>query len=1536
MSVSSSVVRWQNNSSLEALELLHQLTLTLGAQENDAELFVRLLEGVLRFCGGTSAAVYVGLPDGSLEMRHGVGQLITRVGQRFAPDEGVCGWVFGHGESVLIDDYQASALRSARYAGLQRSMIATPLRRGGRVFGVLMAIWDEQVAAYQSEQLLLLERFAAFSSVALENASLRAAQEQQQRISESRLVRREQLQKHFSEIIASLEPFAALHELIRRSGVMLEAVGGLVLLRDGSKRLELVVDADDVTVGLLHSGHEVLLQATLHSTPLLLNYYPEHPLAISGYVDAGLQGLIAVPLLHGDIRIGVVFFERHHGLEFDNEDVDFVLQIAPIVAGLLENARLYVEARAARSEAEHRAGLLEALYKTQVEVGNTQDVQAVAHDLLQRVVALFSANVGGIYLREADEIRLLADYGDELVPRAPLGYGVSGRVAQNGEPILLGNHEFSDFYNGNDPGVDWRAVISVPLRWQQHVLGALTIVDTRFPERFTVADVAVLERFAAIASLSLENVLLLDAARQAEQRARVQANQLQALHQASLAVTRHVPSQQLLRSLLERAANLLGANAGSVYMLQADGTIRASTDLTDPNVQQIITLDHGLSGRVIAAGLPLLMNQYQAWDGKPANEISPLWQAALSVPLHLDGKVIGALTLAHTTNPMCFQPEDLVGLERFAAVANVTLENAALLEKAEQTSLHNQRQTRLLEALYQTSLALAGQFEPSAMLQQVVDRVTALFSADAGAVYLVSGNLFERVAVHGESPSVSGTLGEGLSGKVIVQQQARVVQDYKNWDGQDIRDNEIVSWQAAMSAPLWRGDQVIGALTIADTRATNRFDANDLEALERFAAATSAALETTRLFDSLRVAEQSAQERTALMEALHEINLELGHYIELDMLLESILERAVMLFGAHAGRLYLLQSELEELHLAATIGASASPIMPLGYGASGVTALTGQALRIDDYQNWTQAGRRGASVWQSVLSVPLKRGKEITGALVIADTQNTYRFADSDLDTLERFAASASIALERAQLLDDARHAEGKALARARQLEALYQVSLEVSKNLEPEALLSSILERASALLGANAGGVFLIEHQEIVLAAGIGDFPETRFALGTGVSGQVAELGELLLIEDYQIWELRAADIVSPWRSVASVPLRQGKNVIGALTLADTAIVARFDSYDLETLERFAALASIALENARLYVRERASLRDERVRTRISQEVARLRSLPDLVRAVLHVLEDALGFQHSSLYLLEGQTLRLQGQLGIPTPYFEVPLANGVIGRVARSGTPELITDGRKDPDFIVASPDLVSLIAVPLKGSVGVLGTLNIESTLEQPLTKSDLAMIVSLSNPISTALENVLLHEQLERKASEMEFLRFQAERAARFDPLTNLRNRRAFDEDLQRSLEQYQNFGLAAIDLTGFKLVNDQFGHAAGDVVLARVAKVLASGPNQLGRASHKAYRTGGDEFALIIPPEQAALELLMYIVGAIEQMEFDGDIKILLNIGLASYPNEASNLDQLQSLADNRMYNAKAAGKPYLLGEELELPPPPKRRSSDRS
>jgi diguanylate cyclase (GGDEF)-like protein len=171
--------------------------------------------------------------------------------------------------------------------------------------------------------------------------------------------------------------------------------------------------------------------------------------------------------------------------------------------------------------------------------------------------------------------------------------------------------------------------------------------------------------------------------------------------------------------------------------------------------------------------------------------------------------------------------------------------------------------------------------------------------------------------------------------------------------------------------------------------------------------------------------------------------------------------------------------------------------------------------------------------------------------------------------------------------------------------------------------------------------------------------------------------------------------------------------------------------------------------------------------------------------------------------------------------------------------------------------------------------------------------------------------------ERRIIELNARVAQLESMAMSDELTNLLNRRGFASVMQRNLlsaARYDEGGLLAyIDLDGFKSINDNHGHQAGDDVLRAVGRHL----QQSVRATDYAARLGGDEFAILFVRAQQtpARERARQIVRGLNKLTLrspSGRITVRASLGLAAYDGSTTS-DELLDRADRAMYADKNRG-----------------------
>ena len=264
----------------------------------------------------------------------------------------------------------------------------------------------------------------------------------------------------------------------------------------------------------------------------------------------------------------------------------------------------------------------------------------------------------------------------------------------------------------------------------------------------------------------------------------------------------------------------------------------------------------------------------------------------------------------------------------------------------------------------------------------------------------------------------------------------------------------------------------------------------------------------------------------------------------------------------------------------------------------------------------------------------------------------------------------------------------------------------------------------------------------------------------------------------------------------------------------------------------------------------------------------------------------------------VSGENLRLFTSL-------EIPIGQGLSGWVAENNRPILNGNPSVEAGYLndpTRYSTLRSSLAVPLNGAHGLLGVLALYRADRDAFSKENLRILLAISTKVALAMENALNKRMHESSMTT--------------DYLTNLPNARSLfltlDSEVSRAQRTGTHLAVVVTDLDGFKQVNDRYGHLTGNKVL----RVVAHGLRENCAGTDFVARMGGDEFVMLIPnPETESLEQK---VDAMRRVVLEaGDTTpepsaLSLSVGVAIYPEDGVEAEQLLAEADRRMYKSKRA------------------------
>lgn len=323
-----------------------------------------------------------------------------------------------------------------------------------------------------------------------------------------------------------------------------------------------------------------------------------------------------------------------------------------------------------------------------------------------------------------------------------------------------------------------------------------------------------------------------------------------------------------------------------------------------------------------------------------------------------------------------------------------------------------------------------------------------------------------------------------------------------------------------------------------------------------------------------------------------------------------------------------------------------------------------------------------------------------------------------------------------------------------------------------------------------------------------------------------------------------------------------------------------------------------------------------------LSKDLASQRDLNSTVQIIAKAAAEMVEIEYSAIFLadIDGNLL-IRSFHGIPPrmveKYNDKPhhVDGPEIKDLYRNKSPLIHGDVRNKNNLkpLMIIPDVFSLYSFPVFYEDRVIGLVNLYSSEKNKLSKDKIYLIQSLSGQLNTAITNFYEFQKMKAMAS--------------LDGLTGLFNKKYFLENINIEVNSASSSGsalsLAMIDIDHFKVINDTFGHQAGDTVLKEVAGIVT----QSLRDSDCVCRYGGEEFAVMMPgtSKEMALEVMERVRSRIEMASVSRNetdhLNITVSVGVASFPEDCDSPESLISRSDTALYAAKRSGRNMVSGYE---------------
>ncbi|MEW5959912.1 MAG: GAF domain-containing protein, partial [Chloroflexota bacterium] len=900
-------------------ELLGQAIIALSRVHEAEQLYDTLLKSAIETLDCDYCTIFLMEADNILSSFVAGGKLFSQPPRlRFAPGEGLAGWVYQRQQSLLVNDTAADK----RYKAdpdldiKPRSIILSPLRRGRKVIGVISADL-ERTDAFDENDLHLLDTLTLNASTILENIDY-FKDFQVLHDTATGLAQQPDLTEIYQTTVASA--LKTLHCSHCTIFTLDKTTGELTAkARIGAPQPVSAVKRFRLGEGLAGK----VVQA--RQSRLVKDAARDEDFVEGGVKPRSApRSIILAPVKIEDEVIGVISADKDEIDGFTEHNLR-MLETLALDVGIAINVR-------------RQQNRLKAIADFQRAISDILPIQQQLEQIHDKMSGLMDTGSMfiALYERETGLIRFPLVYEQgQLIPDdqktggqvyAPRRFGARGGmtewVMRRKEPLRVGDLAAWPQRTEIEPefrrGV--KCCLLAPALIKNEAIGVIGLLDFERANVFDQADQDLLATMAQQAAIAIENSRLFH---QGER----QRHELQLVNKIGQLLMSTLDPRQIPRLLLQEVIRLFQVEGASLWriagqqiecLFSLDAQGREESFL-DKIKEMTFAAGQGVLGTVAETGVGMIVNDPRAepkWDPRVDEATGFKTQAILAVPLVYQQQTVGVIEILNRADGQPFTAEDQNFLTAIVSPAAIALENARLYQDLERANQDLKRQVEALRTLTEVGQTITKGlrlteneileliYEQARQLTRTQDMYIALYDDAAGMItFALAVEKGERKTYPARQADVEkrGRTEEIIFTRkpLLHKTQQEALAWYRQPGHAQFLGRVSLCW---IGVPMIVGERVIGMISVHDWEQEYAYDELDLHVLDAMADQAAIAFENARLYQDLERANQDLEHQ---VEALYTLN-QVGQALTAGIRLKE--REVVELIHAQAGRLMAMDN----------------------------------------------------------------------------------------------------------------------------------------------------------------------------------------------------------------------------------------------------------------------------------------------------------------------------------------------------------------------------------------------------------------------------------------------------------------------------------------------------------------------------------------------------------------------------------------------------------------------------------------------------